>query len=63
MAIKKKAKSPTKAEIAKLRKELNAVTEKFFANYGGTYDFVMMGPPGPRPPPKIDWNILNLSSY
>ena len=59
----KKGKKPSKAEIAKLKKELQAVTKEFFSAYGASYDFIMMGPPGPRPPPKLELKILNLSSY
>jgi hypothetical protein len=60
MAAKKsKKKEPSKKEVKKLRKEINAVTKTFFARYG--YDYLMVGPPGPRPPPKLELSILNLS--
>lgn len=29
----------------------------------GGIDFLLIGPPGPRPPPKLEIEILNLSSY
>jgi hypothetical protein len=29
----------------------------------GGIDFLMIGQPGPRPPPKLEIEILNLSSY
>jgi len=63
MAGKKKSRKPSKSETDKLRKELNAVAREFWANYGSNYDFVLLGPPGPRPPPKKEIDILNLSSY
>ena len=63
MAGKKKSKKPSKPEMDKLRKELNAVAREFWANYGSRFDFLMLGPPGPRPPPKREIDILNLSSY
>jgi len=56
-----KKKSPSKKEVKKLRKEINAVTKAFLARYD--YDFLMVGPPGPRPPPKLEISVLNLSSY
>jgi hypothetical protein len=59
----KKSKKPSKGEIARLRKALDAVTREFWASYGRSYDFMMVGPPGPRPPPKMEFHILNLSSY
>jgi hypothetical protein len=59
----KKSKKPSKAEFEKLRKELEAVTKAFWANYGKEFDFLMVGPPGPRPPPKMEFTILNMSSY
>jgi hypothetical protein len=59
----KKGKKPSTAEIAKLKKELQAVTKEFFSAHGDSIDFIMMGPPGPRPPPKLEWKVLNLSSY
>jgi len=77
--VKKKSKKPSKAEIEKLRNALNAASKEFFASYGKNYDFLlvgppgtgtgkgkgtlMVGPPGPRPPPKLEVSILNLSSY
>lgn len=30
---------------------------------GGGIDFLLIGPPGPRPPPKLEIEILNLSNY
>ena len=30
---------------------------------GGGIDFLLVGPPGPRPPPKLEIEILNLSEY
>ena len=30
---------------------------------GGGIDFLLIGPPGPRPPPKLEIEILNLSEY
>jgi hypothetical protein len=30
---------------------------------GGGIDFLLVGPPGPRPPPKLEIEILNLSNY
>jgi hypothetical protein len=51
----------SKKEVKKLRKEINAVTKAFLARYD--YDFLMVGPPGPRPPPKLEISVLNLSSY
>lgn len=59
----KKSKKPSRLELAKLRKALNAVTREFWASYGNDYDFMMVGPPGPRPPPKMEFNVLNMSSY
>ena len=59
----KKAKKPSKAELAKLRKALNEVTREFWSSYGGSYDIMMMGPPGPRPPPRLEIKVINLSSY
>ena len=29
----------------------------------GGIDFLLIGPPGPRPPPKLEIDILNLSEY
>lgn len=29
----------------------------------GGIDLLMIGQPGPRPPPKLEFEILNLSSY
>ncbi len=29
----------------------------------GGIDFLLVGPPGPRPPPKLEIEILNLSNY
>jgi hypothetical protein len=63
MAGKKKSKKPSKSEIDKLRKELNAVAREFWAGNGSKFDFILLGPPGPRPPPKKEIDILNLSSY
>ena len=51
-------KGPTKAELAKLRKELNAATAGIFKKYG--YQAMLVGPPGPRPPPKLEAKVLNL---
>ena len=59
----KKSKKPSKSEIEKLRKALNAASKEFFASHGNQFDFLMVGPPGPRPPPKLEISILNLSSY
>ena len=59
----RKSKRPSKGEIAKLRKALNDVAKEFWASYGNSFDFLMMGPPGPRPPPKKVITVLNLSSY
>jgi hypothetical protein len=56
---KSKKNAPSKKEVKKLRKEINAVTKTFFARYG--YDVMMVGPPGPRPPPKLELKVLNLS--
>jgi hypothetical protein len=39
------------------------VTAGFFAAYGDQYDFMLVSAPGPRPPPKMEFNTLNLSSY
>jgi len=60
---KKKSKKPSRADIAKLRKVLNAASKEFFDEFGGDFDFLLVGPPGPRPPPKLEISILNLSSY
>jgi hypothetical protein len=54
---------PSDAEIEKLRKAINEVTAEFFSTYGDIYQFMLVGPQGPRPPPKLEFNILNLSSY
>ena len=62
MASKQK-KVPSKAEIAKLKRSVQRVTAGFFRQYGDQYDFMLVGPPGPRPPPKMEFNTLNLSSY
>jgi hypothetical protein len=59
----KKSKKPSKAEVEKLRKAIAAVTREFWSSYGSSYDFLMVGPPGPRPPPKKEITFLNLSSY
>jgi hypothetical protein len=59
----KQTKGPSKAEIEKLRKAVERVTAGFFAAYGDQYDFMLVSAPGPRPPPKMEFNILNLSSY
>ncbi|HLA72942.1 MAG TPA: hypothetical protein VK624_15660 [Steroidobacteraceae bacterium] len=58
-----KKKKPTKAEIAKLRKAVNAVTKEFFKSYGGKggYNYLLVGP-GPIPPPKLEIDILNLAT-
>ncbi len=58
-----KKKKPTKTEIKKLRKAVNAVTKEFFAAYGGDggYNYLLVGPPGPKPPPKREIEIFNLS--
>jgi hypothetical protein len=61
MATRKKG--PSKAEIEKLRKAVNEVTKAFFSAYGDQYDFMLVSAPGPRPPPKMEFNTLNLSSY
>ncbi len=60
---RKKSRKPSKTEIAKLRKALNAASKEFFDEFGNDFDFLMVGPPGPRPPPKLEISILNLSSY
>jgi len=54
---------PSDAELEKLRKAVNEVTADFFSAYGDRYQFLLVGPEGPRPPPKLEFNILNLSSY
>jgi hypothetical protein len=54
---------PTQAQIAELREALNTAAKEFWAAHGDNYDFVMLGPPGPRPPPKMDLKFLNLSSF
>lgn len=54
---------PSDAELDKLRKAVNEVTAEFFSAYGDMYQFMLVGPQGPRPPPKKEFNILNLSSY
>lgn len=56
-------KGPSKAEIARLKKAVQKATKAFFAQYGDQYDFMLVGPPGPRPPPKLEFNTLNLSQY
>jgi hypothetical protein len=63
MAKSKKKKKPTKAEIDKLRKAVNAVTKEFFSEYGGDggYNYLLVGP-GPIPPPKLEIDILNLAT-
>lgn len=58
-----KNEGPSDAEIEKLRKAIGEVTAEFFSEYGGQYQFLLVGPEGPRPPPKLELNILNLSSY
>jgi hypothetical protein len=60
---KSKKKKPTKAEIKKLRKAVNAVTKEFFKSYGGDggYNYLLVGP-GPIPPPKLEIDILNLAT-
>jgi hypothetical protein len=60
---KSKKKKPSKAEIDKLRKEVNAVTKAFFKAYGGEggYNYLLVGP-GPIPPPKMEIDILNLAT-
>lgn len=52
-------KGPSRAEIARLRKEINAVTAATFKKYG--YQMMLVGPPGPRPPPKLELKVLNLT--
>lgn len=59
----KQTKGPSDAEIEQLRKALTQVTADFFAAYGEKFGFILVGPEGPRPPPKLELNILNLSSY
>ena len=61
---KSKKKKPSKAEVAKLRKEVNAITKAFFEKHGGDggINFLLVGPPGPRPPPKLELDILDLSA-
>jgi hypothetical protein len=60
---KSKKKKPSKAEIDKLRKQVNAVTKEFFKEYGGDggYNYLLVGP-GPIPPPKLEIDILNLAT-
>jgi hypothetical protein len=60
---KSKKKKPTKAEIDKLRKDVNKLTAKFFDKYGGKggYNYLLVGP-GPIPPPKLEIDILNLAT-
>jgi len=57
MARSKKKKTPTKAEIDKLRKAVNAVTKEFFEEYGGDggYNYLLVGP-------KLEIDILNLAT-
>lgn len=54
------ANGPTPAELQKLRKDIDAVTAGFFKEYGDIYDYMMVCPPGPLPPPKLEERILNL---
>ena len=56
-------KGPSDEEIEKLRKAVIEVTAEFFSAYGDQYQFMLVSAPGPRPPPKLEFNILNLSSY
>ena len=60
---KSKKKKPSKKEIDKLRKKVNAVTKEFFEAYGGDggYNYLLVGP-GPIPPPKLEIDILNLAT-
>jgi hypothetical protein len=51
-------KGPSRAELAKLRRDLNAATAGIFKKYG--YRAMLVGPPGPRPPPKLEARVLNL---
>ena len=61
--VKSKKKKPSKKEIDKLRKQVNAVTREFFETYGGDggYNYLLVGP-GPIPPPKLEIDILNLAT-
>jgi hypothetical protein len=53
---------PTPAEIEKLRKDLANATAGFFAAYGDIYDYMLVCPPGPIPPPKLEARVLNLAA-
>lgn len=59
----KQTKGPSDAEIEQLRKAIGEVTADFYAAYGDQFQFILVGPEGPRPPPKLELRILNLSSY
>jgi hypothetical protein len=53
---------PTKEELEKLRREIDKVTAGFFEEYGDIYDYMLVCPPGPIPPPKVEESILNLGA-
>jgi hypothetical protein len=55
--FKKYGKDPVKAKSGKAARMALAD-----GNEGGI-DFLLIGPPGPRPPPKLEIEILNLSEY
>jgi hypothetical protein len=52
---------PTPEELAQLRKALDKATAGFWAAYGDVYDYMLVCPPGPIPPPKLEATVLNLA--
>ena len=62
--FKKYGKDPVKAKAAKSGKGRMALMAADTSEGGeGGIDFLLIGPPGPRPPPKLEIEILNLSEY
>ena len=63
--FRKYGKDPVKAKAARPGKARMAVmaAEAGGGEGEGGIDFLLIGPPGPRPPPKLEIEILNLSEY
>ena len=56
-------KAGKRKKSGKVRKTLMAMDASAGGDGEGGIDFLLIGPPGPRPPPKLEIEILNLSSY
>jgi hypothetical protein len=56
---RRKARKAGKTSMAKMA----AGGSEIGGGEDGGIDFLLIGPPGPRPPPKLEIEILNLSNY